>query len=369
MPNELTAEQFFLRRISEASDPSVKRCVQAELAGYLARLGDYAPAEELVKKLRAELDWSSARLSALLNVAEALIELRNEYSQVAQDKLRRAFAIASSFQEHDVAGLASTWLAHTSFNCLNEAELARWVATCIELRPHLSWFAKSRLYLTHASIAAYAGDQAVADKWFAAARFVSVSNRDESSIAAAMHNRSLLGIARARLDVACGERSPRAIDSLDLEIQSAMAYARATGNRSANVLQSLWHGRVEMLLGGFAAALPKIQRALLELPEAIEPNIRIGIESDLAYCFMKVGDLQTARSLNKVLPASSCGGMQVDDRIVFLWQQAEILSAISCQDDAAKALDLLLLAKAELSSLCASLHSMLPPISFVDSAA
>lgn len=325
--SRVTAETGLRLAIESAQDPELRACLRAELAAYVARMGDFDQARSIVSDLRNSPTWKSSRLSVLLMLAEALIALRNEHDFNALDRLSRGFALAIAFRELDVAGLVSAWLAQFNYNRLARAELGRWVAKCVELRPHMSKSARTRFCLTQGSIASYIGDMEAAKDWYQHARSLAVATQDEAFLAAAMYNRAALGISRIRVDQAAGAPFRGNVEFLAMEIDSAIGYSHVTRNTAATSLQKLWKGRLLMVQGDFLGALPLIVQAIDHMPEIAEPNIRQAVEADVAICKLELSDVEGAMNISHTLPREAHPALQVDDCIVYYSQLTKLARA------------------------------------------
>jgi hypothetical protein len=324
----MTAEDE-LRQLAEAEPDALRRaCVRAELAAYLARKGAFEEAAQIVGELRSGSTWISSRLTAMIMHAEALISLRNEYSQAALDRLSRGFAIAHSFQDYDVAALMAAWLAQFNYNKAARPELRKWVEKCLALRGHMTRQARARFSLTQASIAGYTGDRSAANAWYQVARHLAVALKDEPFLAAAMYNRPALAISRDRVDVACGRPPSYDLEQLLLEISSAVNYTSATGNTAATGFHRLWLGRLRLLIGDAKQAGELINDALGSMPEAQESHVLPTLLADLSICALRNDDVDEAAIRFNQLPKDVDRVVQVDDAVVYYSQLAEIAQRI-----------------------------------------
>jgi hypothetical protein len=313
----MTAEIRLRQSIASTTDPLEKACLTAELAGYLARMGNFAGADTIIGELRASQNWDSPRLAALIMLAESIVALRNEYEPHAVDRLSRGYAIASGFGARGVAGLIASWLAHYNFNRGTHAELAQWVATATGYAGDMNRSAKARFCLTQAVIAATVNSLSDSEKWFWATRAHAVAMGDEAYLAAAMYNRSAFGIARVRWDIGRSQPIRDDLTQLGLEIDSAVNYSIATGNVSAPHLKNLWKGRLRLAQGNFVDALDLISNAVANLPEAVLPRIRIEIEADLAACQLGTGAISAAKEGLSRLPMDVDNIIPIEDRIAY----------------------------------------------------
>jgi hypothetical protein len=90
--------------------------IDSELAGYLARKGDARRAQELVDELRTRpLLMSNARLLAQLNFVEGLILHCSGLDHDAEEKWRRAVAIAGLENSIDILATVSGWSAFVHY--------------------------------------------------------------------------------------------------------------------------------------------------------------------------------------------------------------------------------------------------------------
>lgn len=316
------------QRIAGAIDPVERWVLRAELAGYLARLGNFEAARSAIAELRAVAGWSSARVMAAIMLAEALIELEDEFATAAMDRLQRGYAISLAAGHRDQAAVFAAWLAHANFNACSFGEMIEWVRKCKSQGLEEFESAQVRLYLTFADAHRYVGEFAASEPWYVASRKIAVATGDAAFLAANMYNRAQYGIARLRLK--CVEDNVEIISTehLLLEIDSAINYATATGNRSARFLQQLCRARLLMMQGYFNEAKPLIYEVIANLPEARHPRLRITFESDIAICNLHTGNAALAQRFFEESPDDVLKILDADDLAVFLNQRSLVLNAI-----------------------------------------
>ncbi|MFO1286748.1 MAG: hypothetical protein U1F49_09575 [Rubrivivax sp.] len=77
--------------IADARDPSIRAMLRAELAGSVARLGEFSTAEAEIADLRSEFgDGRSGRVSIMIMCAEAQLIYYKDLGEQARDRMMRA---------------------------------------------------------------------------------------------------------------------------------------------------------------------------------------------------------------------------------------------------------------------------------------
>lgn len=340
-----TLDRTLSVNIASAADPIQRNCLRAELAAYVARLGKYERAKGIIAELRADAQWSSVRLIALIMFAEAITQLQDEFASEALDRLRRAFAIAKAANLQDLASTIAAWLAHFEYNAGSFGAAATWVQQCRDRAVSMSDSGRARLFLTFADATRHVGNFAESDRWYSASRRLAVGLGDEAFLAACMYNRAAYGIARARLDCLSSGIAPDLARRLMLEIESAANYAAATGNLSAKYLQQMWRARLLMILGKHAEALPLIEAVMTNLPESKHPKMRVVLDADVATCQLHLGNSNRAGEIYASLPRETGNLLESDDEAIYAQQLAVLarrfgdrLTATQCDDASAQAL-------------------------------
>lgn len=315
-----TLDLTLRERIAAATDPEEAQRLQAELAAYLARMGRFDAARQTLQAIPAERGWSAPLLACRVFLAQGLIALADEFGPDAQDRLRRAHAVAQLYGLAAPAATAAAWLGHTMFNLGHYEEMRQWHQACLAAGDDAEPTARTRVLLTTANAWRYAGDFAASDRLYASAHDEAVRQGDEAFIAAGLYNRAAYGIARLRLEaVDAPAPDPQRLTQAELEIASAVHYAQGTGHAAADALQALWRARLAMLQGRAAQALPVLQHSLDHLAEARHERLRLSLQADRLACLAATGSAAAAAGEDRPDPQDAAI-LEADDRVVYLWQ-------------------------------------------------
>jgi hypothetical protein len=273
--------------------------------------------------------WGSLRASSMILLAEAMILLQDEFDPLALDRLNRGFAISNAAGARDIATAFASWLAHFNFNRSHFSEMRKWLSYCDDYSDQLTDSAASRVYLTMADATRYAGDFVGSDDWYSRSRQFAVRIGDEAFLAANMYNRAAYGIARLRLNWTRADFDTKLLSQSKLEIESAINYSRATGNRAAEHLQLLWLARVTQLNGDHSDALPMLELALSKLPEAKHSRLRTSILVDIAFSKRALGASFEDSGLGEIAKRVDAIEIDPDDKVVCLSQLVHSAALIS----------------------------------------
>lgn len=326
----MTTLENALQSQIDASDDDLRRnCLKAELAAHLARLGRYEVAKSIVTDIRSIQFWGSPEMTSLVLMAEAMIQLEDEFDLGALDRLTRAFAISNAAKLDRIATGVAAWLGHFNFNRNQFTEMRKWFSYCNDRKESLSPSTIARVCLTLANATRYSGEFGASDRWYARSRQEAVRIGDEAFLAASMYNRAALGIAGLRVSWTKGDVESTLVDRSQLEIESASNYSKATKNSAARHLQGLWLGRLFQIKGQHRDALQLLEVALVALPEATNLALRQTIVADIAFSKSAIGDTDAASQLLSASPLAAIDLLDTDDRVVYLFQLTEIAAALS----------------------------------------
>lgn len=303
--------------IDQASDPSIRGARRAELAGCLARHGDFESAEAEISSLRTEFgDGRSGRVSITIMCAEAQLIYYKSLGEQARDRMMRAQLLSVAGRDATLSALTSAWLAHINFNLHRHAEMVRSAKTCLDTIAGVDHEAASRLALTLGD-AFYAAERFdVGNRWYAKAHGHAVKLGDHAMIAALTYNRAAMGTFMARVRAVDSPIDSEAIARLSGEVRTAVNYQAIAQLTSLQVLLDYALASVHILAGKHSDALGPLAE-MVEKCQGTSPIERsLAVQCDLALCLAKVGRYDEAKVCVAAVALDRLSECTADDQVV-----------------------------------------------------
>lgn len=276
--------------LSEANDEAQSAELLARRAAYMARIGDFAGARQVVAEVRSAFSsGQSARVSILVMIAEGLIETFEGLSPQGKDRIERAFLLASAFKLQDLIALSSAWRAYWQFEMSDFPGMARSALLAITSASSSDHEARSRAYMTIGNALHSCGERDRAVRAYTHARHYALDAGDRATIEAIMFNRAAFALAWLRARACFGESDPALLALVDRELQSSSSYQNICGISSLDSLVRLWRARLQLLKGNFAAAEHGLRAARLLKPFSETSFDQAMIDLELSYCVMRQG--------------------------------------------------------------------------------
>lgn len=299
MSEKMKPSRLELRLEAEISAaPSVLEadCKRAELAAYWVRLGRVAEVEltlqDLHHRYRAH---PNVAISAWLNLVEGLAGHFGNMDPGARDKILRAHALSSAAGLLPMRALAAAWLAHFDYLVVNVEPMARHVAEVFDLSTKENFGARSRASLVIAQAYHLSGNLNIALIWYMRARDNAISDGDDATISALMHNMAWLRSHELR------RRLFLEIDE-DSSTKYALLSAHSTGNFdiligsvSLGSLVPLLKAQILSASGKEGEALEIYERHLLPEMGKEMRRLQADLLADMAWCRLRMGQEERAR--------------------------------------------------------------------------
>lgn len=311
--------------IAAEERPSETAFLQAELAAYLGRVGQFDEADRLLADLRSRYgDGHSGRVSIMIMCAEAQVVYFRDLGERARDRMARAQLLAVALRDPQLSALSSAWLAHICFNTHRHGEMARAMRTCIATTTSEDHPSACRMALTLGDAFLVAGDEVTSSRWYGKAHNHATVLGDHSAVAALVYNRTALGVFQARVRQASdADVSTEHLASLDAQLRSAANYQHLADLRSLQILLDNAGVSLDVLNGRYAEAQARIE-VLLATKQRIAPLDQSAVlRADHVLCLANCGGLIRARAeLDEMLNSSVINDATVDDQIVALFSLA-----------------------------------------------
>jgi tetratricopeptide (TPR) repeat protein len=301
-------------RISAAPDQLSAACLRAERAAHLARRGEYGEVVAEISSLRhLNTRLGDPRLSAWVHLADGVNELTEGRHQAAIDRFERTRAVAGALRMHRENSVAVSWLAYIAFMRNEIDALVGKLDEVAALGDEADKSAVSRSKMLVGQAFHYAGRYDLARSWYRGARELAVEVGDDVLTSALLFNIASHHVSNYRQQLLRGGLESAPIDLLVLARESVTSYDDLVGINSLSsyagtLLASihLFHGRFAESSNLFGKFIDVAERQGLERMKA--PYL-----ADLAYCQVKLGELDAGRRTVRLAQEATSLGVHVDD--------------------------------------------------------
>lgn len=307
------------RELAQCADPLRRGELLADRAGYLARLGEMAAAKVAIDELRTQFSGGAhARVWTWIQIAEALVLFFDNVDSRSRDRLLRANALAIGGGFADLASIASAWLAHVEFNASAFPAMASAIRQAIDRGAAAIPAAKLRVLVVLADANLHAGRIEVSQRFYEAARRLSVELGDEVAIAAILYNRAALTLNLVRLaGVGVNIGDSTAAKYLSLHISSAYNFHTAAGHKSLPHLLEVATARLLISEGRFGDAVKLLGPLLDQSPQSIGGVDAAVLNLEYALCLVEVGERDGALSRLQSLPLRELDHLASDEKLIY----------------------------------------------------
>ena len=299
MPNNMTLSRLELRleaEIGAAPSSFEADCKRAELAAYRARLGRVEEVRLTLKELHQRYEaHPHVAISAWLNLVEGLVGHFSDMDPGSRDKILRAHALSSAAGLLRMRALSAAWLAHFDYLEVNVESMGLHISDALTLSGEAYHSARSRVSLVVAQAYHLSGNINIALRWYKRAHDHALSDGDEATISALMHNMAWLRAHELR-------RRFFLEKDVDLSTKHALLSAESTGNFDSLIgaislasLIPLLRAQILSVSGRESDALEIYERHLLPALNKGVRRLQADMVADMAWCRLRVGQIGRSR--------------------------------------------------------------------------
>lgn len=324
-----------------ATTPTAKAVLSAQIACYLARVGDFEEAERRRQELRSVFgDGRSPQVSILVMCLEALLLFFKSLDPNARDRLLRAKLLSVACRDRSLAALTSSWLAHIDFNGGRYDEMVKSMVDCSTYLNADDGTASCRLALVLGDAFLYVGQGELARKWYEDARTTATRLGDQAAIASITYNRAALHVADARFRRLSNAIQPSELARIDAEVRSAVNYQAAARLTSLDhLLRSASIGTL-MLAEQYDKAADAIQ-ALISTLDVPSGTAELALlYADNAQCLVRLGRPDDARQMAEAARSVDAQDFDPDDQSILFNALAQYSELVGEDANAKKYRDL-----------------------------
>lgn len=312
-------------------------CLRAERAGYLARLGHFDEVQAELAALHERYDHRpNAEISAWVNLVEGLVIHSRKMGQAARDKIRRAHALSGAAGLVRLRALSAAWLAHMDFLQVDIVAMTRHADEALTLADQSQSAVRARANLVVAQGYHQGGRLDLALPWYFFARQHAISDGDDATVSALMHNMAWLRASNFRQSKLLGTQVTDENDHALLSAQSTAHFDLLVGAVSLQAHIPVLQAKLFASNGRPADALALFDEHLSTALREGMVRLQADLLADQAWCRLQLGQMDEAMK-DAVLAESNIDPQgQFDDRAFAHSRLAEVFSALGEPEAAAR---------------------------------
>lgn len=307
--------------------------LRAERAVVLARLGELDLARREAATLRAlPQTQGNGVLHAWLWLAEGLIDLHENYSDRARDRVMRSLAMARSVRAPRIQALAAAWLAHLDFRAQDDVAAVEHARLALQLAAPDHHSARSRACLVVAGLYHFTGHEELALPWYNQVRAHATQEGDGASLTSIAYNMAALRIIAVRLSVHFGRFDSQAARRARLGTEASMFLDQSVRNRALNHHSPMQQAQILLVHREFDAALGLYDK---HLAEAMAQGLRSSeclFQADRAWCLLELGRADEALVAARTAESAFIGATELEEQAIAHAVLAQVFSRLGLSD-------------------------------------
>lgn len=298
-------------------DRAVIGALKARKAAYLARIGDFSDATNLVERVRSEAladQLHSVAIHAIF--VDGIIAFYKDLLLVARDKWRRARSLSLACGATSILANVEAWLAHDAFGRFALADMCTSLGSAIQHVALNDSDCLARIFLVIAQASHLAGDKEMANKWYERSRVKALVLGDDVAISSLMYNRTAMDVACLRQKLlSMGIRGVGGEDAnlIAMKAESTDNFDRLIGIVSLGDFTPNLVAQTYSLAERFLEAEMIYSSSLSSLPSPAQRRHRGWLVADRAYCLARLGRITDARYFAEEAKRYVTNEDQVDD--------------------------------------------------------
>jgi tetratricopeptide (TPR) repeat protein len=275
-------------------------CLRAERAGYLARLGHFEEVSLELAALHERYDpRPNVEISAWLNLVEGLEIYFSAVGLPTNDKVKRSLALSSAAGLQRLRALSSAWLSQFDYVRSDLDSMAKNVRISLKVAASNHHSARSRATLVVAQALHLAGRLDLALPWYRKARDHAVTEGDDATTSALMHNMGWLRMLALRQGVLSGKDGLLGSRHALMNAESTTQFDTLTGDMSWDALKPILRAQILSLQGDFLGALALYESHLVDAEYEGTARLQANLLADKAWCLTMSGRSDAGESCAK----------------------------------------------------------------------
>ena len=305
------------RELELATDKQLRAELLARKVCYLARLGLYDEASQLVAHLRSAYgDWSSGRTHVWIMIAEALIHWYSNFSPVALDRVIRAQVLSTAMRYDTVIAISSAWKAHIEFELSNFAGMFASLELAIKFTTKENADANVRIANILCSAFASCGDREGLQVWFMKGREFALADGDQVSIEALQYNKAIFTVNWTRAEQFREVLTEGVVRSARREFESSKNFQKITGNNTFMNYFPMCEARLFIAEKKYEEAIGCFELTKGQSNFASYNYSDYLIDLEISYCYFKLGAHEKAVQSMATVEYEALVNLDIHERFV-----------------------------------------------------
>jgi hypothetical protein len=327
----MTPSRLLLRLeadIKSARSVFAADCLRAERAGYLARIGQFDEVRVELAALHDRYDQRpNVEISAWLNLVEGLVAYFSAVGAPTNDKMKRSLALSSAAKLAFLQAISAAWLAQFDYMRLDMNSMADNLRISLRVAASNNHSARSRASLVMAQALHFSGRPDFALPWYKKSRYHAVSEGDDATTSALMHNMGWLRMMILRQSSLSGKVLLNDDHSL-MNSESTSQFDVLTGDISWNALKPILRAQILSLKGDYSGALDLYENHLVGVQYEGTMRLQANLLADKSWCLAKTNQLDLANSCAREAMDRISLASHTDDRAAAHSRLAQVFSLL-----------------------------------------
>jgi hypothetical protein len=244
---------------------------------------------------------------------DALIEHCENLAPAAREKFVRAHEMALAAEDAAVLAESAAWLALADLNANDHAATAAHASEALRVAAPDANTARARAALVIGDAWRYAGEDALAQPWYAAVRRHATAEGDFSLVSMLLYNMAAFRAYRIALDDAFGKGDKAEAQRVLLEADSTGNFDAGVGNAQLSAQVPLLRAQLMTVLGDYDGAIAIIDAELPRGRVEGQGHREARYLADAAYAEVRLGRMDEAMRRMRTIQASLRRLSEADD--------------------------------------------------------
>lgn len=283
-------------QINAASDRFIRRCLLAERAAYLARLGEMNLARDDLRNVQSENNLEpNIRVSILANIADGVINYYQDMSPIAIDRYQRARALASASGQDDLQARIDSLIALLEYGFHHFDRMFEHLEQAAAKASVDDYQTLCRICMIAGQTLHLANNYDLAIAWYQKAKYFANEAHDDASMSALLHNMASIWVVNWRnsqLGKIATTDSPQVAR---VGANSTSNFDQIIGSSALAELTPLMKAQILSLECKYEEALKVYTLTLPSLSLKALGGWRSWLLADMAWCNLQLGNIKDAK--------------------------------------------------------------------------
>lgn len=320
------------KELAIEADAGARARLLSQQAGYLARVGEFDRAKDIVASLRRDFGGGqSGRATLWIMLTEGLLHHFEKMSPLAMDRLSRALVLGLAIRDAELTSLAAAWKAHIEFETSDFDAMVLSLRLALQNASEQNHAARTRIYMVLCDAAFLCGNRRLGQRWFLRSRDHALKDGDQASIEALLYNRAAFSMAWLRTQSCFGSVSAEDLSLARLEISSARNLQELTGVGALTHYVHICDARLLVLEGKYDVAIERLNALRSATPYGAYNFDQRFFDLEVAYCRFRCGESPMPEFREGAFDFAF-EHLDIDEQLVAAWMVCQMASADESTD-------------------------------------